>query len=125
MPAPRRLAKNLQENLQLIQKMSPEEAASALLQKHGGDPRAAEVDAWEIYDMAAGGTWGARGKKTEGAANSLEIIRAMLEHLEDPAVQRTRVKHPAYAMRYGAAALPTGGAKNLLSNLAKAAGVKG
>lgn len=83
--------------IEAIKDLSPDEAASWLLAQNKGDPRAAEVDAWDLYDFVAGGMWGYRPKPPrEGAIIASQIAQHIIGATEKPPVPRGPVMHPAY-----------------------------
>lgn len=91
-----------------LEGLEPHKAASFILQRHGGDPRAAEAEAWELYDWLAGGTWGSRPRAIEqnGAAIAAnQICRHIIDKTEEPPVKRIPPK------------LFAGGARSLISSL--------
>lgn len=86
--------------IEAMRELSEAEGASLILQSNKGDPRAAEADAWELYNLVAGGTWGLRPKGGQYAANAqraMNIAWHIFSGTEIPQVPRTEVKHPAYA----------------------------
>lgn len=64
------------------------QVASKLLELHKGDARAAEVDAWAMFDIMAEGTVGDRRNK-DGGMFAREVVNHILQGTEDPPVART------------------------------------
>lgn len=94
----RSLSPALQQFLQECERrqLGPEQVASALLQRHKGDPRAAEVEAWDIFDYVAGGSPGMRpnsATQNSSVSSINEVIRCILDGTEEPKVERTPVRH--------------------------------
>lgn len=74
---------------------SEDVVASKLLQFHGGDARAAEADAWAVYDVAAGGTWGNRSNQ-EGMDAGRTIVAHIVDGTEKPPVPRVVKARPSF-----------------------------
>lgn len=81
---------------QYIGEDEPEVAAAKILTFHDGDGRAAEADAWEIYNLAAGGSWGEGRPNVEPGKIALAIVRHITENTEQPPVPRAERPQPSF-----------------------------